>query len=176
MEWLIIPIVIIAILGLVYLIIGRRATRHIQQLKQTIATLEKSYKETLNLVKDNQIKCNKVINERIEEEEKLTKLYEETNVVTRDIKEKEDQLKRLDNIYNEILTNKKENINNEAEEFKKKVYDDILKEVEDCRLSAENQKKIINEEYEKEKQNFENILQEYRNRQESIIKLNKEQE
>ena len=170
MEWLvIIGLITIGITGLVYLFLSKRATNRIEELGSTIENLEKSYKIALSNYEQAVLNYRHT-REKVEaEEEKLNELSE-------DIKEREEQLKRLDYVYNEILANKKENIKAEAEDFKKTTYEYILKEVEDCRTETEKKKKSLKEEYEKEKQNFENILQEYRSRQESIIKLNKEQE
>lgn len=174
---------IIIIGGLVCFLIGRRAIRRIKNLKLDISKNEeinnKLLEEQKDLTESVRVSRQEYLKTEFkthELENSINTLESNYNTLCAQVTEKENSLKGLDELYNTQLKNKKEYIDNEAEEFKKKVYDDILKEVEDCRLSAENQKKIISDEYEKEKANFEKILQEYKDKQNSIIKINKEQE
>lgn len=178
------------IFGLVCLIIGKRAIRRIKDLNSTIKAKEKvlqAQKETVNEL-DSQ--CKSIIESRNLAEQLLQNNYNKIKIVEQQLKdlnnnykildvqtqEKQQAINSLNELYKSQLKARKENIEEEAEIFKKQTYDNMLKEVEDCRISTEEKKKKIQEEYEAEKENFERILKEYKDKQDSIIKLNKERE
>ena len=171
------------IFGLVYLFLGKQAIRHIQSLKVSIKANEKIKQELDEICKDLTEKNHVLEQEwlhnnykRHEIEKLINSIEYNYNTLCTQVTEKEEMLKSLDAIYQSQLKEKKNSIDAEAEEFKVQAYNVADKEVEDYKIQCENTKKQMIEEYEKEKANFEHILQEYRDRQESIIKVNKEQE
>lgn len=174
---------ITVIFGLVYLILGKRAIRHIKSLNATIEIDEKKKQEldenckdlteTLHELKQKWLRDNW---KSYELENKINTLSSNYKILSDHVEEKEKALKSLEDIYQTQLKDKKETIGAEAEEYKTQAYNNVNKEIEDHRTYCENLKKQMTEAYEKEKANFEHILQEYRDKQESIIKINKEQE
>lgn len=182
---IIIAIVIIlsCLLALLYWYLSREAKRRLQELKDSIESKENEIKELNEQYENLSANRDKVYADLREQQSKSFSLENKINnltgsyeILSNGVKEKEEAINSLNELYKNQLKARKENIEEEAEVFKKQTYDNMLKEVEDCRISIEEKKKKIQEEYEAEKENFERILKEYKDKQDSIIKLNKERE
>lgn len=169
----------LSILGLACFVLSKQAkklTQEAQDKQEAINELDIELEEAKDTL-------NKTFEELKEKQHRAFILENEINnlngtyeIISNNVKEKEEALKSLENVYQSQLKSKKDSISAEAEEYKTQVYVDANKEVEDYKTHCETIKKQMTEEYEKEKANFEQILQEYRDKQESIIKINKEQE
>lgn len=182
---IIIAIVIIlsCLLALLYWYLSREAKRRLQELKESIESKENEIKELNEQYENLSANRDKVYADLREQQSKSFSLENKINnltgsyeILSNGVKEKEEALKSLEEIYQSQLKDKKDSIGAETQEFKNQMYDNANKEVESYKQQCEKLKQQMTEEYEKEKANFEHILKEYRDKQESIIKINKEQE
>ena len=183
MIFFVIILILLGLFGLVCFIMGKQAIRRLKQLNEEIEDKQNTIEE-LNQAYEDITKNRDVVFKDLENkthqsftlEREIDALNDSYQLLSNNVKEKEEALKSLENIYQTQLKDKKETIGVEAEQYKTQAYNNADKEIEDHKAYCENLKKQMTEEYEKEKANFEQILQEYRDKQESIIKINKEQE
>lgn len=179
------PIIIILLIGMVAIIIGiflylKKKTNQLKQeinkskieLHDLIEEIEKK-KDFLDYIQDQTFKAQKE-NYQIEAHVKV--LESNLNSINTEISSKHNELKSLEETYQKQLSDKKDALKIELDTSRDKQVSEMDKELAAYQFEIQEKKKLITDEYIKEKKNFDDILQDYRSKRESIIKISKEEE
>ena len=173
---IIIFIAISIIAGVIYFFSRKKALAKISERKKELEILDKDIITRQNLLTELTDKLSIEENKNCRLEVIISDLKNNLSSINNEITMKQSELKNLEEIYQKQLTDKKETIKQELTDSKNKQIEKMQQELKDYSDNIKSQKEKIEKEYQAEVSNFNNILQDYKSKRESIIKISKEEE
>lgn len=173
---IIIGLIIIICFGLAYLIKSKQVNCHIKKIQEEYNSLIAQYEEAKNNLEKIKAECDSNIAKNFFYKSEIADQQNKLSQLQNNIVNQQEHLKSLEEVYNKQLTDKKETIRQELTNSKNKKIEEMQQELTEYAQKIKEEKERIINEYNQEKNNFDNILKDYRSKRESIIKINKEEE